>query len=109
VLRALNYDVSEAPDAEQALSLAKDRKFDLLLTDVILPGKNGRQLADELTKWHADTKVLFMTGYSRNAIVHQGRLDPGVQMLQKPVTSIDLGRKIREMLSAATACGAAAK
>jgi two-component system NtrC family sensor kinase len=109
VLRGLNYNVSEAPDAEQALSLAKDRKFDLLLTDVILPGKNGRQLADELTKWHADTKVLFMTGYSRNAIVHQGRLDPGVQMLQKPVTSIDLGRKIREMLSAATACGAAAK
>ncbi len=98
VLRGLNYAVAEAPDAERALALAKDRKFDLLLTDVILPGKNGRQLADALLAEQANTKVLFMTGYSRNAIVHQGRLDPGVQMLQKPVTSIELSRKIREML-----------
>jgi two-component system, NtrC family, sensor kinase len=103
VLRALNYEVAEAPTAEQALSLLKDKTFDLLLTDVILPGKNGRQLADELKTSHAATKVLFMTGYSRNAIVHQGRLDPGVQLLQKPVTSVELGRKIREMLGAAKA------
>jgi CheY-like chemotaxis protein len=109
VLRGLNYDVAEARNAEQAMSLAKERDFDLLLTDVILPGQNGRQLADELTASHAATKVLFMTGYSRNAIVHQGRLDPGVQLLQKPVTSIELGRKIREMLEAAKARGKAAK
>jgi two-component system, NtrC family, sensor kinase len=108
VLRELNYDVAEAPTAEQALSLLHDRTFDLLLTDVILPGKNGRQLADELHATHAETKVLFMTGYSRNAIVHQGRLDPGVQLLQKPVTSVELGRKIREMLAAQTQ-GAAVK
>jgi CheY-like chemotaxis protein len=107
VLRGLNYTVAEAPDAERALALVKEQNFDLLLTDVILPGKNGRQLADALKALHADTKVLFMTGYSRNAIVHQGRLDPGVQMLQKPVTSIELGRKIREMLGAATASVAA--
>jgi two-component system, NtrC family, sensor kinase len=109
VLRGLKYDVAEAHDAEQALSLAKEREFDLLLTDVILPGKNGRQLADELKTSHAATKVLFMTGYSRNAIVHQGRLDPGVQLLQKPVTSIELGRKIREMLGAAAVRSSAAK
>jgi signal transduction histidine kinase/CheY-like chemotaxis protein len=110
VLRGLNYNVAEARNAEQALSLAKERQFDLLLTDVILPGKNGRQLSDELKASHAETKVLFMTGYSRNAIVHQGRLDPGVQLLQKPVTSIELGRKIREMLgTAATVQRQAAK
>ena len=108
VLRGLNYTVAEAPDAERALALVKEQSFDLLLTDVILPGKNGRQLADALKALHADTKVLFMTGYSRNAIVHQGRLDPGVQMLQKPVTSIELGRKIREMLGAVPARSTAA-
>jgi two-component system, NtrC family, sensor kinase len=109
VLRELNYDVAQAPTAEQALSLLNDKTFDLLLTDVILPGKNGRQLADELKASHAETKVLFMTGYSRNAIVHQGRLDPGVQLLQKPVSSIELGRKIREMLGAAKARDSAAQ
>jgi two-component system, NtrC family, sensor kinase len=107
VLRELNYDVAETPDAESALALAKDRKFDLLLTDVILPGKNGRQLAEALQAAQGATKVLFMTGYSRNAIVHQGRLDPGVQMLQKPVTSIELSRKVREVLGAAARRSAA--
>jgi CheY-like chemotaxis protein len=82
----------------RALALIEDQQFDLLLTDVVLPGMNGRQLADRLKVSHADMKVLFMTGYSRNAIVHQGRLDPGVQMLQKPVTSIELARKVREVL-----------
>jgi signal transduction histidine kinase/CheY-like chemotaxis protein len=97
-LRELNYKVEEAHDAEQALVLVKDQKFDLLLTDVILSGMNGRQLADKLKLLVADMKVLFMTGYSRNAIVHQGRLDPGVQVIQKPVTSIELARRIREIL-----------
>jgi two-component system NtrC family sensor kinase len=100
-LRELNYRVEEAHDAEQALALVKDQKFDLLLTDVILPGMNGRQLADKLKVLAVDMKVLFMTGYSRNAIVHQGRLDPGVQLIQKPVTSIELARKIREILAPA--------
>jgi CheY-like chemotaxis protein len=102
-LRELNYRVEEAHDAEQALALVKDQKFDLLLTDVILPGMNGRQLADKLKVLAVDMKVLFMTGYSRNAIVHQGRLDPGVQLIQKPVTSIELARKIREILAPAQA------
>jgi CheY-like chemotaxis protein len=104
-LRGLNYSVREAADAEQALSLIEGQQFDLLLTDVILPGMNGRQLADQLTASRSGMKVLFMTGYSRNAIVHQGRLDPGVQMLQKPVTSAELAKKIREVLGSSAAHG----
>jgi len=102
-LRGLNFQVSEAPDGKHALSLLDEHGFDLLLTDVILPGMNGRQLADTMTAAHPGMKVLFMTGYSRNAIVHHGRLDPGVHMLQKPVTGAELTRKIREVLGSPAA------
>ncbi len=102
-LRGLNFAVVEAADATHALAAAAGRDFDLLLTDVILPGMNGRQLADTLRAGRPAMKVLFMTGYSRNAIVHQGQLDPGVHMLQKPVTGGDLARKIRELLGDAPA------
>jgi two-component system NtrC family sensor kinase len=104
-LRELNYKIEEAHNAEQALALVKERKFDLLLTDVVLPGMNGRQLADKLKVLDANMKVLFMTGYSRNAIVHQGRLDPGVQVIQKPVTSTELARRIREILGPSRTSG----
>jgi DNA-binding NarL/FixJ family response regulator len=63
-----------------------------------LPGKNGRQFTDEVRRQYPAIKVLFMTGYSRNAIVHQGRLDPGVALIQKPLTQADLATKIREVL-----------
>jgi two-component system, NtrC family, sensor kinase len=96
----LNYDVCEASDAEGALKNFKGQRFDLLLTDVVLPGMNGRQLADQLKSGQSDLRVLFMTGYSRNAIVHHGRLDPGVDMVQKPVTASELATKIREILDA---------
>ena len=99
-LRGLNFDVAEAADATAALAAAAGREFDLLLTDVILPGMNGRELADKLKAGHPAMQILFMTGYSRNAIVHQGRLDPGVHMLQKPVTAAELVRKMRALLGA---------
>ncbi|HLH88046.1 MAG TPA: ATP-binding protein [Xanthobacteraceae bacterium] len=99
-LRGLNFDVAEAADAAAALAAAAGRELDLLLTDVILPGMNGRELADKLSAERPGLQVLFMTGYSRNAIVHQGRLDPGVHMLQKPVTAAELVRKMRELLGA---------
>jgi signal transduction histidine kinase/ActR/RegA family two-component response regulator len=102
-LSRLNFVVVDAPDATRALAAAAGRDFDLLLTDVILPGMNGRQLADKLKAERPDMKVLFMTGYSRNAIVHQGRLDPGIHMLQKPVTAAELVRKMRELLGTAPA------
>jgi signal transduction histidine kinase len=87
-LQDLNYRVREAPDGAAALALfdSDPLRIDLLLTDIVMPGMNGRQLADELNRRQAGLRVLFMTGYSRNAIVHQGRLDPGVSLLQKPLT-----------------------
>ena len=71
----------------------------LLLTDVGLPGgMNGRQLADEARRRRPELLVLFTTGYARNAIVHHGRLDPGVELIVKPYTYAALARKIRTML-----------
>jgi FixJ family two-component response regulator len=63
-----------------------------------LPDRRARQLAEALTARWQEMKVLFMTGYSRNAIVHHGRLDPGVNLLQKPVSTAELVRKVREVL-----------
>ncbi len=99
-LESLNYQVRAASSADAALrDFAGDPEpFDLLLTDIVMPGMNGRLLADEMTRLLPGLKVLFMTGYSRNAIVHQGRLDPGVSLLQKPITHAALGSKIREIL-----------
>jgi signal transduction histidine kinase len=99
-LRDLNYNVREAPDGAAALALFdKDPAgVDLLLTDIVMPGINGRELSDQLQRRQPSLKVLFMTGYSRNAIVHQGRLDAGVSLLQKPLTQLALASKIRDIL-----------
>jgi signal transduction histidine kinase/CheY-like chemotaxis protein len=104
-LGELKYNVIQSGDAETALQMLADGRIavDLLLTDVILPGKNGRELAQALTKLRPKLKVLFMTGYSRNAIVHQGRLDPGVDLVQKPLTQAVLAAKIRDLLDAPAA------
>ena len=100
ILRSLKYRVFDARDAGGALDIfAKHGEtIDLLLTDVVLPGMNGRQLADEIAMRQANVKILYMTGYSRNAIVHQGRLHPGVDVIQKPLTQESLATKIREVL-----------
>ena len=100
VLEDLGYWVLEAADAHEALRLvAKNPQISLLFTDVVLPGSdNGRALADKLRSRYPELPVLYTTGYTRNAIVHQGRLDAGVQLLNKPYTQQDLARKIREML-----------
>jgi PAS domain S-box-containing protein len=104
VLRDLNYRVLSAHDAVSALGLIKegDIRIDLLLTDVVLPGTNGRQLAEQAQNRRPGLKVLFTTGYSRNAIVHQGRLDPGVAMIQKPMTQDGLAARIRDLLDGQT-------
>jgi CheY-like chemotaxis protein len=100
VLRELGYDVLEAAEGDSALSLlASEPRIRLLFTDIGLPGPfNGRQLADEALKRRADLKVLFTTGYARNAIIHHGRLDPGVQLIVKPFTYAGLAAKIRQIL-----------
>ena len=99
-LMELGYRVKQSPDGEAALAMHESNAFniDLLLTDVVMPNMNGRQLADKLAKRQSGLKVLFMTGYSRNAIVHQGRLDAGVALIQKPLNRESLARKIRELL-----------
>ena len=99
VLRELGYSVLEARSGEEALELLKTRQdIQLLFTDVVLPGLNGRQLADEALRVRPDLKVLFTTGYTRNAIVHNGRLDQGVDLISKPFTFAALAAKVREVL-----------
>ena len=89
-----------AESAEAALDYVKaNRGIDLVITDVVMPGMNGRQLAEAVGTIAPAVKVIFMTGYSRNAIVHHGRLDPGVELLQKPFTREALAAKIRTVLA----------
>ena len=100
-LRGFGYDVLEAAGAEAALALIDRHKtINLLLTDVVMPGQNGRKLAEAARARQASLRVVYMTGYSRNAIVHQGRLDPGVELLQKPLTSEQLATTVRRILDA---------
>ena len=73
-------------------------EVDLLFTDVVMPDMNGRQLADEARRRKPALKVLFTTGYTRNAIVHNGVLDPGVQLISKPFTLDQLARKVAAVL-----------
>jgi PAS domain S-box-containing protein len=100
ILNDLGYNVLPAANAAAALEiLGRGHKIDLLFTDVVMPGgMNGRQLADEALRRRPGLKVLFTTGYTRNAIVHHGRLDPGVEMIGKPFTYQELGARIRAVL-----------
>jgi PAS domain S-box-containing protein len=100
VLSELGYQVAEAPDGPSALGLLDQLPdLTLLFTDVGLPrGMNGRRLAEEVCRRRPDVKVLYTTGYARNAIVHHGRLDAGVNLIVKPFTQRDLARKIRSVI-----------
>ncbi len=100
VLKDLGYRVLAASGAEEALiALKKAEYVDLLFTDVVLGGSlNGRQLADIIRKDNPNLPVLFTTGYTRNAIIHNGRLDSGVNLLSKPYTQKDLAQKIRSAI-----------
>jgi PAS domain S-box-containing protein len=102
MLRELGYTVASAPDGAAALRLIEvDPVVVLLFTDVGLPGgMNGRQLAEAAQQRRPGLKVLYTTAYARNAIVHQGRLDPGVELLVKPFTYAELAAKIRAVLDA---------
>jgi CheY-like chemotaxis protein len=102
VLRGLKYRVLTTPNANTALALLQQEGvIDLLLTDIVMPGMNGRELADKAKLLRPDMLVLYMTGYSRNAVIHQGRLDEGVSLIQKPVSQAELAHRVRLMLDKA--------
>ncbi|MGI8525545.1 MAG: ATP-binding protein [Pseudolabrys sp.] len=101
LLGELGYRVLAASNGPAALRTLEQNQVDLLFTDIVMPGgMNGRQLADEALRRKPDLKVLFTTGYTRNAIVHHGRLDAGVEMIGKPYSLGELSAKVRELLDA---------
>jgi CheY-like chemotaxis protein len=98
-LRELGYTVLEARGAREALDqLESGAAVDLLLTDIVMPEMNGRKLADAAIVLRPDLKVMFMTGFTKNAVVHNGVLDPGVHFLAKPFSLEELSMKLREVL-----------
>jgi nitrogen-specific signal transduction histidine kinase len=100
VLGSNGYEVMEARDGREALEIADRHKgpIDLLLTDVIMPEISGKDLASCLVEKYPEAKVLFMSGYTENAIVHHGVLDAGTAFLQKPFRVEALAQKVRELL-----------
>jgi CheY-like chemotaxis protein len=101
-LRDLGYTVLQAPGPNEALDqLGAQPSIDLLFTDIVMPAMSGRQLADKALALRPDLKVLFTTGYTRNAVVHNGVLDPGTAFLQKPFSVEQLAVKVREVLDEA--------
>jgi signal transduction histidine kinase len=99
ILIELGYGVLQAHDGPSALLMLERNRVDLLFTDVVMPGGlNGRQLADEALRRHSGLKVLFTTGYTRNAIVHHGRLDADVDMISKPFSFGELSARVRSIL-----------
>lgn len=100
VLQNLNYRVLAAANAQTALTilLQKQRRVDLMLTDIVMPGLSGRELARRAHEIRPHLKVVYMTGYSRNAVVHQGRVDKGVELLQKPFSQAQVALRLRAVL-----------
>jgi DNA-binding response OmpR family regulator len=99
-LEKQGYRVIEAPDGEAAMQVAAAHEgtIHLLLTDVIMPGMNGRQLAQRISLIRPHTKVLYMSGYTENVIGRNGTLDAGIRLLQKPFTLRELQNTVREVL-----------
>jgi signal transduction histidine kinase len=102
ILSELGYRVLDAPSGTAALKILEAEPVDLLFTDIVMPGgMNGRELAQTATQRWPKLKVLYTTGYTRNAIVHHGRLDAGVHMIGKPYLLTDLSAKLRELMDTA--------
>jgi len=98
-LRELGFAVVEADGGQAAMQqLAKHPRVSVLLTDVVMPNMDGRRLVEAALQTRPDLLVLYMTGYTRNAIVHNGMLDSGTRLLTKPFTVDELGRELRAML-----------
>jgi two-component system, cell cycle sensor histidine kinase and response regulator CckA len=102
VIEMQGYQVLEAPDGNTALALSKEHHgpIHLLLTDVVLPGMNGREIADRFLQARPESRVVFMSGYTDNAAIRHGILAKGTHFLQKPFTAAQLGKVLREVLDA---------
>jgi two-component system cell cycle sensor histidine kinase/response regulator CckA len=102
VLEAQGYTVLLAKEGAEALEIARTHagRIHLLLTDVVMPGMSGRELAERLVGARPDVAVLYMSGYPDRAVVDHGILGPGVTFLQKPVATDALARKVREVMDA---------
>ena len=102
-LERAGYTVLDAEGAGEALRLASEHagRIDLLLTDVVMPGTNGRELADLVLRRRPQTRVLFVSGYTDDAVLRHDVLDAGVEFLQKPFTPAALARKVRDVLDGA--------
>jgi two-component system cell cycle sensor histidine kinase/response regulator CckA len=107
VLEGYGYKVLLAANGSVALSIfeRQEEPIHLLLTDVIMPGMSGRELADRLTRLHPGIKTLYMSGYTDDAIVHHGVLDADTSFIQKPFASAALARKVREVVGQSTVQG----
>ena len=100
ILRELGYSVAEVSSAKGALAILRNKdEFDLLLTDVVMPNMSGRQVADRLLPTRPGLKVLYLSGYTDNTVVHHGVLEPGVEFLPKPFSREVLSEKIRDLLA----------
>jgi CheY-like chemotaxis protein len=99
-LKARGYTVIEASDGISGMRVAEEYpgKIEILITDVVMPGMSGRELAKRITAARPDIKVLYLSGYTEDAIIHEGALEPGTAFLQKPFTLQVLARKVREVL-----------
>ena len=99
LLQRQGYTVLVAANADEALQLfEQNASIDVLLTDVVMPGASGPELTRQLVERRPSLKVVYMSGYTDDAIVQHGVLNPGIAFLHKPFTSEALGRKIREVL-----------
>jgi PAS domain S-box-containing protein len=100
LLQRQGYTVLVAPNADDALRLfERHASIDVLLTDVVMPGTSGPELARQLLERRPTLKVIYMSGYTKEATVQHGVLDPGIAFLHKPFTAETLGRKVREVLN----------
>ena len=105
ILKDCGYTVLEAAGGEEAIRICKQHEnpIHLMLTDVVMPGMSGREMARRLADVHPEMGVLYMSGYTDDAIVHHGVLDPDTPFLEKPFTPDALARKVREVLNTVAA------
>jgi len=102
ILEQQGYSILEAKNGIEALKVSEENgdQIHLMIADVLMPGMGGREIEERLRPLRPEMKVIYMSGYTDNAIVHHGVLNPEIEFLQKPISSEALKRKVREVLDA---------